>query len=179
MIRNSLLLLAALGFSSAASAFFGIETVPRVDLGRYAGTWYRVSANPIIVEPKCACARQVLTPSNDGRIEVLNTCQRDQVGGEPVEIRGFATSNDETGARLSVDFGLPWKGQFWIVALDSEYRYAAVTDSVGYSLYIVSRTPELAPELYQEAVAAAQRANVRVDKLVMQSHQGCTYPPAQ
>ena len=61
--------------------------------------------------------------------------------------------------------------------MDSFYRYAVVTDSRGYSLYVMSRTPELSNELYQEALTVAKNNNVNVEKLVVQSQAGCQYPP--
>jgi apolipoprotein D and lipocalin family protein len=170
-----LLLSLCLGFSVRAEA--SIHTVAQVDLGEYAGTWYEIARNPIIFEPSCACARQVLTPAANGAIDVYNSCDNHRVGGKLVEIRGTAKSADSTGARLEVSFGFPWKGDYWVIALDSQYRYAVVTDRFGYSLYILSRTPELDPALHEEALQAAKR-QVSIKRLKTTPQDGCTYPSA-
>lgn len=163
--------------SSLSVARSTVKTVPLVDAQKFAGTWYRISANPIIVEPACACARQVLTPKADGTIAVYNSCNKGDRSGKLVEIRGTAIAKDASVSKLAVDFGLPWKGSYWIVAVDVYYRYAVVTDSLGYSLYVMSRAPVLSDELYDEALAAAKANNVNISRLKVQSQQGCNYPP--
>ncbi len=163
---------------SGSGALAEIQTVKQVDLTKYAGTWYEIARNPIIVEPVCACARQVLTPTTDGRVSVYNSCDKYQVGGKLSEIRGTAIPKDATNAKLSVDFGFPWKGDYWIIALDESYRYAVVTDRFGYSLYILSQTPSLESSLFDEAVKKAQ-TQVGINRLMPTIQLGCTYPKAE
>ncbi len=158
-----------------SSSFAKVQTLDKVDLGKFAGTWYRISANPIIFEPKSACARQVLTPVPDSKVAVYNS-GISEANGKLFEIRGTAEAIDQTGSKLAIDFGLPWKGTYWIIALDRQYRYAAVTDAHGYSLYIMSRTPALDAKLYQEAVDAAS-LHVNTKKLQMENQTNCHYPP--
>jgi apolipoprotein D and lipocalin family protein len=175
MNKIATLILSIAAFSSSAMAFAKIETVPSVNLGRFAGAWYEIARNPIIFEPKCACARQLLSPLPDAKISVLNTCNKDTADGKLTEISGTAEASDETNSKLAVDFGFPWKGQYWIIALAPDYSYAAVTDSWGYSLYILSKTPTLDAASYQAALDAAQ-AQVSIKRLVVTDQTGCTYP---
>lgn len=165
-----------LGFATSASAC--IKTVPSVDLHRYVGIWYEIARNPVIFEPKCACARQVLTALDDGKVGVYNTCDKRDPNGKLLEVRGTASPTDASDAKLSVDFGFLWKGDYWVIALDPEYRYAVVTDRFGYSLYILSRTPTLEPSLFEKALAAAQ-SQVSIRRLKMTQQEGCTYPPIE
>ena len=159
----------------SASAFATIETLPNVDLARFAGTWYRIAAKPIIVEPNCTCARQLLSARADGKIDVLNTCNKDTVNGKLVSIKGIATAKDETNSKLSVNFGLPWGGDFYIIALAEDYQWAVVTDRFGYSLYIQAKTPTINKEQFQEALTAAS-AQVNTKSLKLEQQSGCTYP---
>lgn len=173
-IRLALMLVA---LSITQSAFADLITVPQVDLGRFAGTWYQIARNPIIFEPaNCFCARQVLTPRADGKIDVYNSCNRDSLTGPLAEIRGTAEVSDpKIMSKLSVNFGSPIKGDYWIIALDKEYRYAVVTDRFKYSLYILSKTPTLDEVLYQQAVTDAQ-VQVKTNKLKMTPQLDCRYP---
>lgn len=172
--------IASLAFSlQCGVAAAEIQTVPFVDVNRYLGDWYQISHVPLWFQGSndCACARQRLTTtSTQGSVGVLNTCTKED--GSPYSIAGTATVKDTaTFAKYSVRFdGVPFEGSYWIIGLDSQYRYAVVTDKDGNSLYILSKTPELSPELYQEAVniAAAQLSNV--SKLIMTRQSGCTYP---
>lgn len=176
MGKLSLAFLSLLMISSASVA--KVQTLASVDLAKFAGTWYRISANKIIFEPQCACARQVLSPGQDGKINVLNTCNKGTPMGELVTIRGFATAIDASNSKLAVNFGLPWTGDFYIIAVAPDYHWAVVTDRFGYSLYIQAKTPMLSDEQYQAALKAAA-AQLKVDRLQMEQQQGCNYPAAQ
>ena len=152
-----------------------LRTVPQVDVARYAGSWYQIARNPLIFEGNCICSRQVLSGREDGRIDVYNSCNEPSTG-ELREIRGIATSNDPmSNAQFTVDFGLPHTGQYWIIGLASDYSYAVVSDPSELSLYILSKTPTLSQELFDEAVAMAAE-QVDVSRLKMTPQQGCSYP---
>ena len=161
-------------YSSNANA--QLKTVPYVDPAKYLTTWYQIAHNPLIFEGKCACARQVLSALPNGIVGVYNSCNDTTVTGEIREIRGTATNDDPaSNARFTVDFNLPHKGQYWIIGLDPQYRYAVVSDPSMKSLYILSTTPMLAPELFDAAVKEAA-AQVDTSKLVVTEQHGCTYP---
>lgn len=152
-----------------------IKTVDHVNLGEFAGTWYRIASNPIVFEPKCRCARQILTPNSDGRVAVLNTCIKAKGDNKRVDITGFAEPIDSSGAKLSVDFGFPWKGSYWIVAFDKSLGYAVVTDKWGYSLYIMSRSPDLPQDVYSQVVQQLRMNKIKVNRLKIQSQSACEY----
>jgi apolipoprotein D and lipocalin family protein len=169
--------------SSPAFALFGITsdvtTVSSVDPAKFVGTWYRISSKPTIFEPTCACARQVLTAKSDSTIGVYNTCDKNVVGGQQVTIGGYAVPNDSSFAKYDVHFTGVWvTGSYWVIALDPNYQWTVVSDSYGYSLYVMSRQPELTSDIYQTAVSAAAANGAPVDKLVKQVQEGCApYPP--
>lgn len=175
MITSRWLLAAAFIICSLAQqAHAQLRTVPYVEVERYLGTWYQIARNPLIFEGNCICSRQILS-LGQGRVDVYNSCN-EPTTGELREIRGFATNNDpRSNAQFTVDFGLPQKGQYWIIGLDVDYRYAVVSDPSLLSLYILSKTPTLASELYEEAVALAAE-QVDVSKLRMTPQTGCAYP---
>ncbi len=175
IVLQSLLSIFCISFVSQASG--QIVTVPSVDVGRYLGTWYQISRNPMIFEGDCVCAQQKLgATSVAGQISVFNSCNDKTSAGPVRSVSGTATSVDAvSNSKFSVDFGFPWKGEYWIIALAQDYSYAVVTDSRGDSLYILSKTPTLDPLLYQEAVGEAQK-QVSVSKLRTTDQTACTYP---
>ncbi len=169
-------LLSFMLISSLASA--APTTVPYVDLNMYVGRWFQMAANPTTFERGCFCAQQTLTPPSNGKVGVYNSCNLNSANGRLSDIRGTAAPVDtQTFAKLEVDFGLPWKGEYWIIGLAGDYSWAVVTDSKGDTLYVLSRTPEMSAQAYGNAVAAAAAAQVDTSKLVRQPHQGCSYPP--
>ncbi len=152
------LLVATIVTLSSFYASAEITTVPYVDVNQYLGDWYQISHVPLWFEgiSDCACARQRLTAaSTAGVVDVLNTCTKSD--GSLYTISGTASDDDSTtNAKLTVSFeGVPFKGTYWIIGLDSQYRYAVVTDKGGDALYILSRTPTLPDSLYQEAIGIA------------------------
>lgn len=172
LVFLSILLLLSLNGQTSSN----ITTVNFVDVSKFMGTWYRISSSPVVFEPKCLCARQVLSLADKGRVAVYNSCIRDDKTKKPVEIRGYASALDKTAAKLSVDFGLPWKGSYWIIGYDEAQGYAIVSDKWGYSLYIMSRTPDMNPELYLKLVEKAKASGVNVSRLKIQNNQNCVYP---
>ncbi len=163
-------------FSSGAAA--EPKTVPYVDLNQYAGIWYQIAHVPLVFEGgTCACARQKLTPGEPGVIKVYNSCNDKNPQGKLKEISGEAYNDDaQSNSKFTVDFHLLFKGSYWVVGLDQEYRYAVVSDSWSYSLYILSKTPTLSPDLYNEAVNIARAQGLNVAKLETTVQAGCQYP---
>ena len=161
--------------SSAVAENPPLRTVDFVDPVQYVGNWYQVAGNPMPFEPeRCDCPRQSLELTADG-ISVWNTCSIGGAGGPLYSIRGVAKPLDETNSKLEVDFGLPRKGNYWVIGLDPNYRWAVVSDPSRFSLYILSTTPVLDENLKQEALRSAAE-QMSLDKLRWNEHQNCVYP---
>lgn len=174
---KKLLLLAFVVLPLGAQA---LQTVDYVDVGRYLGRWYQQSRNVLPFEGEnCVCAQQTLgLDAALGRVLVYNSCNDGSPEGALRQISGFAI-NDNPGqnSRFTVDFGLPQTGQYWVIGLASDYRWAVVSDPSLRSLYILSKVPQLEPELYEQAVATAAK-QVDVSKLKITPHEACNYPKA-
>ncbi len=123
-------------------------TVDSVDLNRYVGTWYEIARIPNSFQKKCAMnttATYRLRP--DGNIDVINRCVESD-GSENIA-QGIAKVVDpKTNAKLEVSFvrflgiQLFW-GDYWIIGLDREYRWAIVGNPSRKYGWILSRTPTL------------------------------------
>jgi apolipoprotein D and lipocalin family protein len=165
------IMLSALSLTASA-----VETVEYVDITRYSGAWYEIAANPQFFTPRdCMCTRQVLTPREDGLVGVYNSCRRGSPGGELRDIEGTARPIDDSNAKLEVDFGLPFKGSYWVIALADDYSWAVVTDRRENSLYILSKSPTMSDELYQDILSFTE-TKTDISRLVITSQQGCNYP---
>jgi len=126
------------------------RVVERVDLKRYIGTWYEIARYPNFFQKGCAggtTATYELRP--DGKITVINRC-REKDGGAS-EARGKAWVADHaTNAKLKVQFFWPFRGAYWVIELDPDYRWAVVGHPDRKYLWILSRTPELEPAVYDD-----------------------------
>lgn len=150
----------------AASATPPLTTVERVDLSRYVGTWHEIARYPNRFQRDCASnttARYELR--DDGKIQVVNSCR--QANGETKTARGKAKVADKlSNAKLRVTFFWPFYGDYWIIGLDPEYRYAIVGEPKRKYLWILSRTPVMDPETYERAVATIREAGYDPAKLI-------------
>lgn len=148
-------------------------TVSRVDLDRYAGTWFELARFPNRFQQQCA-AEVMATYSTrpDGRIDVVNRCRR-QDGGM-TEAAGVARSvSPGSDARLKVRFApaflsfLPFVwGDYWIVDLADDYSTAVVGSPDRQYLWLLARTATVPEPIYQRLLAAAAREGYDIERLV-------------
>jgi apolipoprotein D and lipocalin family protein len=143
MIRRLAGCLAAAIFLTSCASLPPPSTASSVDLTRYAGDWYEIEAFPNWFQGGCTATKASYTPRPDGKIRVLNTCERN---GQPVSIEGTARVVPESNnAKLKVSFFWPFEGDYWILDLDPSYRWAAVGTPNRKYLWILARTPQLDP----------------------------------
>ena len=149
--HNSILaaLLVSIGCSSGASTS-SLTTVPSVDLKRYSGTWYELASYPQFFERGCSNVKATYTPK-DGYIEVFNESIKKN---KPNSIKGKAFVVGNSGnAKLKVQFFWPFKGDYWIVDLASDYSWAIVSNPKRTTLWILSRKSVMDEKLYNLLVA--------------------------
>ena len=129
------------------------QTVPSVDLARYAGRWYEIARLPNSFQKKCAggvAATYELRP--DGKVAVINECRK--ASGGITRAKGTARIADKkSNAKLKVTFFWPFYGDYWILDLGPNYEYAVVGEPKRRYLWILSRTPQIDDALYQELLA--------------------------
>lgn len=127
-----------------------LETVPRVDLARYVGTWYEIASFPQSFQKGCVATTATYTLRDDGDVDVLNRCRKDALDGPEKSARGRARVVDAaTGAKLEVSFFRPFWGDYWIVDLGAGYDYAVVGHPGRDYLWILSRTPTMPEATYE------------------------------
>jgi apolipoprotein D and lipocalin family protein len=120
-------------------------TVPRVDLARYTGDWHEIASFPAWFQRGCTGTKANYTLREDGTIRVVNTCQR---GGRTSTIQGTARVVPDSGnSKLKVSFFWPFEGDYWILELDPDYRWAAVGSPDRRYLWILARPSHLDPEV--------------------------------
>ncbi len=159
MIRILIPCLAAACLCSCASGP-PPKTADSVDLSRYAGDWYEIESSPNPFQRGCADTRASYQARPDGKIRVVNTCTRK---GRPASIEGVArVVPGSRNTKLRVSFFWPIEGDYWIIAVDPDYRWAAVGHPNRKYQWILARTPKLdAPSLERaRASLAAQGYDV-------------------
>jgi apolipoprotein D and lipocalin family protein len=147
-----------------------LTVVPSVDLTKYVGTWHEIARLPMWFQRNCASdttATYTLRP--DGRIDVLNQCRK--ADGSITSAKGTARVADANGpnSKLKVTFFWPFSGDYWIVDLDPQYRWAVVGEPGRKNLWILAREPRMDDALYRQIVERAAQKGFPVEKLIKQS----------
>lgn len=152
VLAGSLTLLA--GCAPSGQHLPPLKTVPHVDLQKYTGTWYEIARYPHSFQKGCVDSRADYELRDDGRIGVVNQCRRDTPAREVRRVSGTARVVDNvSNARLQVSFFWPFWGEYWIIDLDSDYRWAVVGHPSRNYLWILSRTPKMEEAVYRELVS--------------------------
>jgi apolipoprotein D and lipocalin family protein len=155
MVGLALGLVLVAGLVCCASPQPPLRVAGEVDLDRYLGRWYEIASIPQRFQRGCVASTATYTRRADGRIGVLNECRDRSFDGELRRAEGIAwVANPEASrAKLKVQFFWPFRGDYWILELDPEYRYAAVGHPSREYLWILARAPTLDPTLYREVTA--------------------------
>lgn len=120
------------------------EVVSHVDLSRYVGKWYDIGHLPFRYQRNCYGTTATYAARLDGKISVVNQCRKGSLEGKENRADGIAKVVDPvTNAKLKVSFFGPFYGDYWILELDPEYRWAVVGTPNYKYLWILSRTPAL------------------------------------
>jgi apolipoprotein D and lipocalin family protein len=146
-----------------------VPVVDFVDLEKYAGKWYEISSLPTWFAKNLVCVTATYTLLENGKIEVLNQGYKDSPEGKFDSITGTAWVPDPNEpARLKVSFFPLISSQYNIIALDEEnYTYAMVTGSSYKYLWILSRTPQMDPTIYDGLVQQAEDWGYDISELKM------------
>ena len=135
---------------------------PVVDVDEYLGTWYEVGSVKQFFSIGLVNTKAVYSLNPDGSIKVANSGNYFFNNGPKSTIVGSALPVDPTNNKLNVRFFGPPSanppGNYWIVDLDPDYQWAIVSDRSGSTGFLLSRTPIVSDDFYQELL---DRASVK------------------
>jgi apolipoprotein D and lipocalin family protein len=165
------ILLGAFIISSCSSTNAPLDTVPSVDLDRYMGKWYEIASIPQRFSKGCQCTTaEYKLNAAEGYVEVYNSCLKE---GKVSDVKGKAFPVEGTNnSKLKVQFFWPFKGEYWILELDPEYRYVMVGSPDRESLWFLSRTPTMDDATYARLEQLANTKGFPVEQLEMMD-QNC------
>lgn len=142
MIRSALFLLLFLLFQGCGS-HPPLPTVKKVEPDRYLGLWYEIGRYPNRFEEGCTAVTAEYGREGE-KISVTNRCRLFNPGGKEKVARGTAYPvKGSANAKLRVTFFWPFYGDYQVLMLAPDYRYAVVGEPSREYLWILSRTPGL------------------------------------
>ena len=165
----ALIFIACTGLAPAAQP---LPTIPAVDLPRYLGTWFEIAKFPNWFQRKCvANTRAEYSLRSDGSLQVTNRCK--MASGKADEAIGMARQiGSASSPKLQVRFAPDWLslipavwGDYWVIALDENYQWVAVSEPGRDYLWVLSRTPRMEPQTYADLMLRLSGLGLDVQKL--------------
>ena len=150
-----------------------LTPIASLDVPRYMGKWYEIAKFPNRFQKKCiGFTKADYSLKADGTVQVINSCMMD--GGGTDEAKGVARQvGGANSPKLEVRFAPAWLafipgvwGDYWVVDLDEDYSLAAVGEPEREYLWVLSRTPTIDRQRYEELAARLARKGFDVGRLV-------------
>ncbi len=144
-----------------------LEVVPSVDLARYAGKWHEIARLPAWFQRQCqADVTATYTLRPDGRISVLNECRK--ADGRLKSANGTARLASAKGpnTKLKVTFFWPFSGDYWIIDLDPDYRWAAIGEPGRKYFWVLAREPRMDEATLERILERAKRQGYDLSRLI-------------
>lgn len=160
--------------SLAAETKSPLELVPRLDPLRYAGKWYEIARFQQGFEKDLVGVTAEYSIRPDGRIDVLNSGLKKDLGGKLSSIKALAWRPDdsEPGALKVRFFGL-FASDYLVFGLDDVgYQWALVGENGRKYLWFLSRSPSVSPEVFGKMKAMAEGQGYDLSKLYLVPQKG-------
>lgn len=148
------------------------ETVDHVELDRYMGDWYVHSGLFTSLEKDIYNAVESYKLDAKGRVQTTYRFRKNGFNGplKTYHPTGFIHNRD-THAEWRMQFIWPFRLPYYIVHLDPDYQVTAVGSGDREYIWFMSRTPEPAPELMQDAYETARARGYDLSGIVTVPHQ--------
>jgi len=169
MLRSVLLVvaLAAVGCTDREP-----DVAQGLSLERFEGRWYEIARIPRDYDRTCHDTTAEYRLTGPAALEMTHRCHLATTDGKLSEFRAPAAADDpRVPAKLTLDLGY-FYGDYWVLDVGKGYEDALIGHPSLTMLWVLSRSPTLAPERYQELTALATRQGYGVGMLEMTPQSG-------
>ncbi len=167
MKKISLILLIIMSFNTIHGQK-NLTVVPAVDLQMYKGTWFEIARKPFSFESMLKCNTANYSIRADGKIRVIN---QGHLIANPSKIKtakGVALIPDKNvPAKLKVQFFWPFKGDYWILELDKDYKYVLIGEPSLKYLWILAREKKLDKNTLDQLFKKATDSGYDLSDIIM------------
>jgi len=166
-LKRCLALFAGLALSASAHALpKGAQAVGEIDIMRYAGKWYEIARMDFVFERGLINTTAEYSLSDNGKLKVVNQGYNPKLDKWKKAVGKARFRTAAKNGELEVSFFGPFYGEYNIIALDAEYRYALVVGNNVKYMWILSRERTLPEEIKTEYLALAQSMGIDTEKLI-------------
>ncbi len=154
-------------FSGCLGMPQSVTPVSNFDLNRYLGKWYEVARLDHSFEQGLTHVTAEYLLNDDGGVSVINR-------GFSAQDKQWQTAqgkayfvNSESEGYLKVSFFGPFYGAYVIFELDQQnYQYAFVSGPNTDYLWLLSKTPTIAPEVLDKFINMSKERGFNTDELI-------------
>lgn len=165
LFKTSALICMVLLFTACSSKNPPLQTVQKVDINRYLGTWYEIARYEHFFEKDCKNVSANYSMIDEQTIKVVNRCTN-MLTNEKKEAIGRAYATDDTNSKLKVSFFRPFYGDYWVMILDENYDYVVVGTPSREYLWILARKPILDEKIKNEILQKLPTLGFDASKLI-------------
>ena len=144
------------------------SVVNEFNIERYLGTWYEIARYDHRFERGLVGVTANYSLRDDGMIKVLNQGFKNSLEGELSKAIGKAKipKPETEPAKLKVSFFWIFYGDYNVMELDTNYQWAIIGSSTDKYLWILSRTPQIKEELYNDLLNKIKQRSYDISKLI-------------
>lgn len=169
-MKNLVVALIPLIFAGCSGYPKTVAPVSGFTLERYLGTWYEIARLDHRFERGLERVQTTYTLNQDGSIRVLNRgYSTAEQRWQEAEGRARPAGEPDVGY-LKVSFFGPFYSSYVIFELDPEYNYAYVSGYNTDYLWLLARSPSVAPSVLEDFRDRAARLGYPVEELILVSH---------
>lgn len=177
-------LIACAAISSLAQTPAPLLPIQSIDLARYQGVWHQVALYPNRFQKMCAAnTRATYALEDGGTVRVTNQCRtaegRDvQAVGRARPAPAAALSQGQLAPpQLQVRFAPEWLawlpmvwGDYWVIQLGDDYRYAVVGEPKREFLWVLARETQLSASDWTAIESRLKEQGYDPVRLVREKH---------
>jgi apolipoprotein D and lipocalin family protein len=169
---------------SADAAKAPLAPIQSLDLQRYQGVWHQLALYPNRFQKSCASnTRAQYAAQAGGTVQVTNACRTAegkemQVVGQARPVRSAQLANNQLSPpQLQVRFAPEWLawlplvwGDYWVIQLAADYRYAVVGEPNREYLWVLARETQLAAADWAAIESRLKEQGYDPARLVREKH---------
>lgn len=140
-------------------------TVTSIDLQKYSGKWFVIAQIPTKFDKNWNYTTETYTINNKGNVDIYTTYVKgtDTVQ-KSVRSKGFPV-NGTNNVSWKVQFVWPFKADYLIEEIDTNYFYVVVGHPKKKFLYIMNRTGKMGNIQYEEILDRFSKKGYDISKV--------------
>lgn len=150
-----------------------LETVPRLDLARFMGSWYVLAHIPASPEENAWDAIETYRLEDDGTIATTYVFRE---GGHDGPLRRFTprgfVRDRATNATWGMQFVWPIRLEYLVAHVDADYQETIIARTARDYVWIMARRPDIDPAGYARLVGRVEAMGYDVSRLRRVPHRG-------